>query len=65
MKIVRSEAQLCKLNATFDIEQLDLSLYKDIIEDKLVTIMNLLEEINDNIEDEEEFQNELSQSLQF
>ena len=27
--------------------------------------MNLWEEINDNIEDEEEFQNELSQSLQF
>ena len=27
--------------------------------------MNLWEEINDNIEDEEEFQNELSQSLLF
>ena len=35
------------------------------MEDKLIKNMNLWEEINDNIEDEEEFQKELSQSLQF
>ena len=46
-----------KFYATCDIGKLDLlSSYKDIIEDKLIKIMNLWEEINDNIEDEEEFQ---------
>ena len=42
-----------------------LSSYKDIIEDKLVKITNLWAEINDNNEDEEEFQKEFLQSVQF
>ena len=51
--------------STYDIRKLNLlSSHKDIIDDKLVKILNLWEEINDNIENEEEFQKELSQSLQ-
>lgn len=61
---------LCKQplqrDKTYGIGKLDLlSSNKDIIEDKLVKITNLREEINDNNEDEEEFQKELLQSLQF
>ena len=40
-------------------------IYKDTIEDKLVKIMNLWEEVNDNIEDEEEFQKELHSHSSF
>ena len=36
-----------------------LSSYKNIIEDIIVTIINLWEEIKHNIEDEKEFQNKL------
>ena len=55
-----------KIYATYEIGKLDfLPSYKDIMENKLLKIMNLREDINDNIEDDKEFQNELSQSLQF
>ena len=58
--------KMYKIYATHDIGKLNLlSSYKYITEDKLVKIMNLWEEVNYNIEDEVEFQNELSQSLQF
>ena len=58
--------EIDKVYATFDIGKLDLlSSYKDIIEHKLVKMLNFWEEINDNIKDEEEFQNKHSQSLQF
>ena len=51
---------------TYDIGKLDLlSSYKDIIEDKLVKIMNLWEKINDNIEDGEESQVNFHRHLQF
>ena len=55
-----------KIYATYDIWKLDLlSSYKDIIEDILVQDMNLWGKITDNTDDEEKFQNKLSQSLQF
>ena len=55
-----------KIYAIYDVGKLDLlSSYEDIIEDKLVKIMNLREQINDNIENEEEFQKELSPSFKF
>ena len=50
----------------YNIGKLDLlSSYKDSIEEALVKIINLWEEIIHNIEDEEKFQSELSQSLRF
>ena len=58
--------EIDKIYAANNIGKLDLlSSHKDIIEDKLVKIMNQWEEINDNTEDQEEFQNELQQFLQF
>ena len=49
-----------------NIGKLDLlSSYKDSIEEALVKIINLWDEIIHNIEDEEKFQSELSQSLRF
>ena len=54
-----------KIYAAYDIGKLELSLNKYVIEDNLVKLVNLCEKINDNIEDEEGFQKELSQSLRF
>ena len=48
--------EIDKIYATYDIGKLDLlPSYKYITEDKLVKIMNLWEDTDNNIEDEEKF----------
>ena len=44
---------------------LSLTSYRDLLQEKLIKIMSLWEEINEDIQEEEDFQGELEKSLDF